>query len=165
MAKRSCTYLRSLLRFLQDFGLIFIKQTSFCQIKLFPYSHSRSISKTQSSHVHLCDLMDCSPPGSSFHGILQERILEWVAIPFSRGSSRFRDRTWVSCIAGRFFITEPSGSPLCIQRTFSFWYQGAELHTLILSPYRLNDATEFISQCTGEHATTIVDIPGYVSAT
>ena len=47
--------------------------------------------------------MDCSPPGSSFHGILQARLLEWVAIPFSRGSSRPKDRTWVSCIADRFF--------------------------------------------------------------
>ena len=44
-----------------------------------------------------------SPPGSSVHGILQARILEWVAIPFSRGSSQPRDQTWVSCIAGRFF--------------------------------------------------------------
>jgi len=43
-----------------------------------------------------------SPPGSSVHGIPQARILEWVAIPFSRGLSRSRDRTWVSCIAGRF---------------------------------------------------------------
>ena len=51
----------------------------------------------------LCDPMDCNPPGSSVHGILQARILEWVAIPFSRGSSRPGDRTWVSCIAGRFF--------------------------------------------------------------
>ena len=51
----------------------------------------------------LCDPMDCSPPGSSVHGILQVRILEWVTIPFSRGSSWPRDRTWVSCIAGRFF--------------------------------------------------------------
>ena len=41
--------------------------------------------------------------GSSVHGILQERILEWVAIPFSRGSSQPRDQTQVSCIAGRFF--------------------------------------------------------------
>ena len=41
--------------------------------------------------------MDCSPPGSSVHGILQTRILEWVAIPFSRGSSWPRDRTQVSC--------------------------------------------------------------------
>ena len=47
--------------------------------------------------------MDCSPPGSSVHGILQARILEWLAIPFSRGSSGPRDQTWVSCIAGRFF--------------------------------------------------------------
>ena len=51
----------------------------------------------------LCDPMDCSPPGSSVHGILQARILEWVTIPFSRGSSWPRYRTWVSYIAGRFF--------------------------------------------------------------
>ena len=51
----------------------------------------------------LCDPMDCSPPGSSVHGISQARILEWVAIPFYRGSSQPRDWTWVSCIAGRFF--------------------------------------------------------------
>ena len=44
--------------------------------------------------------MDCSLAGSSVHGILQARILEWVAIFFSRGSSRPRDRTWVSHIAG-----------------------------------------------------------------
>ena len=44
------------------------------------------------------DCMDCSPPGSSVHRILQARILEWVAISFSRGSSWPRDRTHVSCI-------------------------------------------------------------------
>ena len=49
----------------------------------------------------LCDPMDCSPPGSSVHGILQARILEWVTIPFSRGSSQPRNRTQVSCIGGR----------------------------------------------------------------
>ena len=47
--------------------------------------------------------MDCSPPGSSVHRILQAKILEWVAISSSRGSSWPRDWTWVSCIAGRFF--------------------------------------------------------------
>ena len=47
--------------------------------------------------------MDCSPPGSSVHGILQARMLEWVAISFSRGSSWPRDWTQVSCIAGRCF--------------------------------------------------------------
>ena len=46
----------------------------------------------------LCDHMDYSPPGSSDHGIHQAGILEWVAIPFSRGSSRPRDRTHISCI-------------------------------------------------------------------
>ena len=51
----------------------------------------------------LWDPMDCSPPGSSVHGILQTKILERVAIPFSRGSSRPRNRNWVSCIASRFF--------------------------------------------------------------
>ena len=47
--------------------------------------------------------MDCTPPGSSVHGMPQARTLEWVAIPFSRGSSRPRDRTPVSCTAGGFF--------------------------------------------------------------
>ena len=51
----------------------------------------------------LCDPMDCSLPGSSVHGIFQARILEWVAIPFSRRSSQPRNQTQVSCVAGRFF--------------------------------------------------------------
>ena len=51
----------------------------------------------------LWDHMDCSPPGSSVHGIFQARILERVAISFSKGSSQPRNRTQVSCTAGRFF--------------------------------------------------------------
>ena len=51
----------------------------------------------------LCDPMDYSPSGSSVHGILQARIVEWVAMPSSRGSSQLRDQTQVSCIAGGFF--------------------------------------------------------------
>ena len=51
----------------------------------------------------LCDPMDCSPPGSYVRGILQARILEWVAFPFSRGSPQPRDWTQVSHIAGGFF--------------------------------------------------------------
>ena len=54
----------------------------------------------------LCDSMDCSPPGYSVHGILQARILEWVAISFSRGSSWPRDQIQVPCIAGRFFTCQ-----------------------------------------------------------
>ena len=60
----------------------------------------------------LCDPMDCSPPASSVHGILQARILEWVAISFSRGSSQSRDQNSVSGIGRQiFFMTEPPGEP------------------------------------------------------
>ena len=55
----------------------------------------------------LCDFMDCGLPGSSVHGIFQARLLEWVTISFSRGSSQSKDRSHVSCvycIAGKFFI-------------------------------------------------------------
>ena len=51
----------------------------------------------------LCNLVDCSLPGSSVHGILQARILEWVAISSSRGSSQPRDWTLISCVTGRCF--------------------------------------------------------------
>ena len=63
----------------------------------------RSEVKSLSHVMTLCDPMDCSLPGSSVHGIFQARVLEWVATSFSRGSSRPRDRTWVSRIAGRCF--------------------------------------------------------------
>ena len=59
----------------------------------------------------LCDPLDYSPPGSSVHGIVQARVLEWVAISSSRGSSRIGDLTCVSCLAGVFFTTEPPGKP------------------------------------------------------
>ena len=51
----------------------------------------------------LCDPIDCSLPGSSVHGIFQAKVLEWVAISFSRGSSQPRDWTWASNIVGRCF--------------------------------------------------------------
>ena len=55
------------------------------------------------SYLTLCNPVDCSLPGSSIRGILQARILEWVAFPFFRGSSRPKDWTQVSCTKGRFF--------------------------------------------------------------
>ena len=64
------------------------------------------------SHVWL---IDWSPPGSSVHGISQARILEWVAISFSRGSSGLRGWTHVSCIAGGFFTIESHREALRIQ--------------------------------------------------
>ena len=63
----------------------------------------------------LWDHMDCSLPGSSVHGILQVRILEWVAMPSSRGSFQPKDWTHVSCIAGRFGTAESLGKPhVCV---------------------------------------------------
>ena len=59
-----------------------------------------------------CVWPHCSPPGSSVHRISQARILEWVAMPFSRGSSQPRDRNHVSCLASGFFTFEPLGKPL-----------------------------------------------------
>ena len=58
---------------------------------------------TAQSCPTLCGPRNCSLPGSCVHGILQTRILEWVTIPFSKGSSQSRDQTQVCCIAGRFF--------------------------------------------------------------
>ena len=66
-------------------------------------THERA--KSLQSCPTLCNPMDCSPPGSSVHGILQARILEWVAVPSSKGSFQPKDQTCVSCIAGRFFTS------------------------------------------------------------
>ena len=63
----------------------------------------KSGSEVSQSCPTLCDPMDCSPPSSSIHGILQARILEWIAISFSKGSSQPRDRTHVSRIVDRHF--------------------------------------------------------------
>ena len=56
------------------------------------------------SCLTLCNPIDCRPPGSSVHGISQARILEWVAISFSRGSSWSRDRTHVACVSCTSFV-------------------------------------------------------------
>ena len=65
--------------------------------------------------VRLCNPMDCSLPGSSVHGIFQARVLEWVAISFSRGSSRPRDRTQVSRIVGRCFTVWATNRLYCFK--------------------------------------------------
>ena len=72
------------------------------KLRLLLVKKKKKVKVTQ-SHPTLCDPMDCSPPGSSVHGILQARKLEWVAISFSRGPSQPRDQTQVSHIADRFF--------------------------------------------------------------
>ena len=74
-----------------------------CSLEDCEFVHAQSC-------LTLCDPMDWNPPGSSIHGILQARILEWLAISFSRGSSQIRDRPRVSCIAGRLLLRH-LGSP------------------------------------------------------
>ena len=85
----------------------------------------------------LCDPMDCSPPGSSVHEIFQARILEWLAISFSRGSSQPRGGTRVTCTAGRFFTEKlvPSAleheNPLqysCLENPVDRGARGAVVH-------------------------------------
>ena len=75
----------------------------------------------------LCNPMDCSPPDSSVHGVLQARILKWVAISSSRGSSPPKDRTQIfciSCIAGIFFTTELPGKPCTFVKWDSNSFEG-----------------------------------------
>ena len=67
--------------------------------------------KSLQSCPTLWDPVDCCPPGSSVHGILQVRILEWVAISFTRGSSWPRDWTCNSCIEGDSSSLDPPGKP------------------------------------------------------
>ena len=79
--------------------------------------------------------MDYGPPGSSVHGILQARILEWVAISSCRGCSRLRDRTPVSCIAGRVYCLSHQGSPVqasTLQKTESLGFLSLRnIHTSV----------------------------------
>ena len=98
-------------RNIDDMFLSYIPQKGISVVSLLYKQHFHNVwSLVKVLTVHscptLCDPMDCSPPGSSVHGILQARILEWVAIPFSRASSQLRDQTQVSCIASGFFTTE-----------------------------------------------------------
>ena len=102
------------------------RRTTYCSMVFQSQKDVRFINVTESqkpSHTHktcvthccavlclaaqscptLCNPMDYSPPVSSVHGILQARILEWVAVLFSRGSFQPRDQTQFSHIAGRFF--------------------------------------------------------------
>ena len=78
------------------------------------------VSKVAQLWLTLCDPMDCSPPGSSVHGIFQARVLEWVAIPFSRGSSQPRDWTLVSSIADRCFPIWATREGLCVVQFCGF---------------------------------------------
>ena len=81
----------------------------------------------------LCNPMDFSTPASSVHGIFQPSILEWIAIPFSRGSSQPRDQTCVSCIAGRFFViwaTREAHKSWKLSINIVIWYAPSRFYML-----------------------------------
>ena len=85
------------------------------------------------SHVQLCNSTDCSLQGPFVHGISQERM--WVTISFSGGSSQARDQTWVSCIAHRFFTTEPPGKPLFVPSAQFSSFQSLSHVRLFVTPW------------------------------
>ena len=80
-------------------------------VKRPPSSQGRQGWSFSPSSPALFNPMDCSPPGSSVHGILQARILEGISMPSSRGSSLPRDQTRVSSIAGRFYAWDTREAP------------------------------------------------------
>ena len=92
------------------FGSSWLGFPSTCSITGYHTTSELPVCSVAQSCPILCNPMHCSPPGSSVRGISQARVLEWVAISFSRGSSCPRDRTHVSCVSyitGRFFTAEP----------------------------------------------------------
>ena len=94
------------------------QQYHFSRLHIYLWSfpggaESESESEVAQLCLILCDPMDYSLPGSSVHGIFQARILEWVAISFSRGSLWPRDQTWVSCFVGRHYRLSHQGSLGC----------------------------------------------------
>ena len=92
----------------------------------------------------LCNPMDCSLSGSSVHGTFQARILEWVAISFSRGSSKLRDPTRSPALAGGFFTTDPPGNPVRGNRHVNNkvgWWCASDTHHIaraLWKPWRLS---------------------------
>ena len=86
----------------------------------------------------LYDTMDCNPPGSSVHGILQVRILQWLAIPFYRGSSQLRSQAQVSCTIGRFFTVWASREALYNKYPCNLFYTWQLVPLILLSPYCLS---------------------------
>ena len=94
--------------FIQDFNLPkgtqkYIAKSNLSNAKPIYFKWSEVKVLVTQPCLTICSPMDCSFPGSSVHRILQARILEWVAISNSRGSSQPREQTWVSWIAGTFF--------------------------------------------------------------
>ena len=110
-----------------------------CSISYLQYSLSYE-EKVVQACLTLWDPTNCSLPGSSVYGILQARMLEWVAIPFSRGFSWPRNWTWVSCIAGNFFTIWATSEAsnvvyLILNKIYSIYFNFLFYH--LASPIRM----------------------------
>ena len=103
------------------------------QIGLVKCMHACSVAQ---SYLTLCDHMDYSPPGSSVHGILQARILDWVAVSSCRVSSQPRDQTCISLLIGRPFFMTSATWEACQIIVFSLFLN------LLLTPYTSKDTVE-----------------------
>ena len=123
----------------------------------------------------LCEPMDCSPPGSSVHGILQARVLEWVTIPPSRGSSQPRNQTrisYVSCIGRQvLLLLVPLGKPIYIYICEYIYIYSYKLPSLLSLPpippshrCRLSQSAGLGSLCygTASHLLSIVHVGVYI---
>ena len=101
-----------------------------CHFKML-YAHAQLLQLC----LTLCDPVDYSLPGPSVHGDSPGKILEWAAMPSSRGPSQPTDQTPVSCIAGGFFIPEPPGEPKmlykCTYTVFNLWELFILWHSII----------------------------------
>ena len=105
-------------------------------IKLNICLHTKSLQLC----LTLCDPMDCSPPGSCVHGILQARILEWVAVPSSRGPSQPRDQAWISRTAGDSLPLSHWGRPVTSWLVWKGTLQASR-------PSRLGSLTSWQGRC------------------
>ena len=85
------------------------------------FESEKSESEVTQSCPTLCYTMDCSLPGSSVHGVFQARVLEWVAISFSQGSSQPRDQTQVSCAPQTLYHLSYQASCTCMD-DYNFHY-------------------------------------------
>ena len=116
--------------------------------------------------------MDCSLPDTSVHGISQTRIVEWIAISFSRGSSQLRDWTHVFCLAEIFFTTEPPGKPSFNMSMLLVYYslllnpvESAIVRMYHICPFVIGNLCHFmLLSCFSEHSYTSCSVcsrPGF----
>ena len=99
----------------------------------------------------LCNSMDCRPPGSSVHGIVQARILEWVAMPFSRGSSGPRDQTPGSCIS----CTDRQTLYHCTTWETQLWVISIRLNLTVEPSTRVQRVRELVAGVRKHHRVSI----------